>query len=102
MIRTQLAEDDVEGNGPGVLTCHFLKQAAIDLARPVQAEVVSERAVPNALKAIFVDKNEPQIGGDGRSKLERLANAHVISHPLEPFEKIKAKQAKDAGEGNDT
>ncbi len=42
MVRAQLAKEDVECNGASTLIGEFLDQPAIDLTRPIEAELVAQ------------------------------------------------------------
>ena len=100
MIGTQFTEDHVKGSSPGALMGKFVHKAAIDLARPVEAETKAERTIPDSTEAIFVDVNKAQIGCDAWRKSEGLPGANVVGNAFETLEKLKAEETKKANEKN--
>src|SRR5439155_21017591 len=78
MIWPQLAENDVEGDGPGALAGQLLGEPAINVARPIQSGAKTEGSVgADKIDAGFIDGHEAEVTGDGKRKLQRFARAHV-------------------------
>src|SRR5262249_17756271 len=107
MIRAEFAEENVECDSLCALLREFVNDTRINLTRPVEAEMESDRAIPHGVNAVFIDINETKIGCDWRRKLKRLASAHVGKDALEALQKLQLKQAqetnkKDDSQGNQT
>src|SRR5262249_31167127 len=100
MIRTQFDRQNVEGNRICALFREFVKDTAIKLAGPVEAEMKTHGAVPNGANAIFIDVNEAEIGGDARGKNEGLTSAHVVGNAFESLEKLQPQQTQKTNENN--
>src|SRR6266702_8264617 len=63
--------------------------------------MVAQRAVPNAAKTLLINEDKPQICGDCRGVLDRLAGANVVGHPLQALKEIQSKAMDQTNQSDD-
>ena len=70
----------------------FLDEPAIDLTRPVEAVAISELAALDGGDTGFLHRDEDEVGGDRRGKMQSRPRAQVVCYALHPFKKIKSQE----------
>ncbi len=103
MIIPDIREYDVHGHGFCALRGQFLDDASVNLARPIEPKMESEREIGvNVIDTGFIDGNKAEIGGDRRLELVGFPDPHVIGHAFDRFQKVKLSQANGADEQDDS
>ena len=75
----------------------FLDHPAVNVAGPIQASLPAERLVgPHKSNAGIVNEYEAEVRRDGWRKAERLADTHVIGHPLQALKEAHLHPSHEA------
>jgi hypothetical protein len=79
----------------------FLDEPAVNLSRPVESELVAERAVFDGGDAGIFHRNKGKIGRGRRGKTQSQPRAQVVSEAFQSVKKVQAQQANAADEHED-
>ena len=83
------------------MSCGFFKNAPINMTRPIDALVKTERTVVERGKAFIRYENCGEISGDRFRKMKSEPYPLVVKYALNPLEEIQAQQAQPADQGGD-
>ena len=102
VVRAQIGEEDIQRHGLSALGGQFVDDASINLARPKQAKMVTERAVlRNALHTFLVNEDKTEVRGGRSREMKRSPGAQIEGHQFEAFEKIGLPNPQEADEDDD-
>jgi len=102
MVVAQIIEQNVKGDRLRAFRRQFFNESAIDLSRPVKAEVKSEVITFfDGGDAGFFHRDKREIGRNRRGKMQRSPGADVVSHAFQALEKIQTQEPEAADKRED-
>src|SRR5262249_55340725 len=92
MIGSQFPKKNIEADSPGSFFREFLQNTSVNMTRPVESVLVTDRSIADSSNAVVTDIGKSKIGSHFAGASSREAHPPVIAHPFQPLEKIERRE----------